>query len=112
MEDRTTRYLAKTHGLRLDRVDDAFAAIGSGLAGCVYTMDDLSVELFDLGNGVLGEILQKFVNYRFRAAIVLPEEHSFGLRVTELAREHRNHPAVRMVTNLDEAIDWLESEGC
>jgi hypothetical protein len=57
----------------------------------------------------LGSIFQKLVNYRFTVAIVLPADHGFGPRVTELAREHRHHPVIRFFATLDEAEAWAKN---
>jgi hypothetical protein len=65
------------------------ACFGSG--GLILTETDVSPEFFDLRTGLAGELIQKFINYRIRVAIVLPEPRAYGERFTELAREHSSH---------------------
>ena len=102
-----TSLLARDAGLRLDSEQDALDVMGSGLSACIFTANELHPEFFDLANGIAGGIFQKFVNYGYRIAIVLPEEHGLGPRITELAREHAQHPLIRFVTDEAEAVDWL-----
>ena len=102
-----SRLLASENGLKLFSVDDAMDVISSGLSGCILETSDLSPEFFHLSNGLAGEVFQKFVNYRFRVAFILPNDHGLGDRVTELAREHARHACVRFVTSQQEAFEWL-----
>src|SRR5262245_36595673 len=78
-----------------------------GADGLILTEDDLSPEFFDLTSGLAGELLQKFVNYRLRVALVLPNPASYGERFIELAREHASHSIVRFVRSRGEAEAWL-----
>ena len=104
-----SRRLAARLRLRLDEPSDALAALGAGQEGLIFLPSDLNPEFFELANGLAGEVFQKFVNYRQRAAFVLPEDHGLGDRVTELVRDHRRHPCVRFFASAEEAEDWLES---
>jgi hypothetical protein len=98
--------MAKDHGLRLHSVDDAFTTMGSGVKRCVFTTDDISEEFFDLSSGLAGDIFQKLMNYRHQIAIVIPVDHNYGKRITELAREHAMHPVIRFFKSIDETLDW------
>lgn len=100
--------MAKDHGLCLRAVSDALDVIASGLPGCIFTESDLAADFFDLRNGMAGEIFQKFVNYNFRAAFVVPAGHDHGDRVTELIRDHKRHSAVRFFGTMEEASLWLQ----
>lgn len=99
--------LASENNLALCSEEDALNTIVSGLTGCVFTTNELSSEFFDLSTGVAGAAFQKFVNYQFPVAIILPENHNYGIRVTELVRDHRSHPYVRFYNTIDEANKWL-----
>lgn len=103
-----TSFMAKDHGLYLGSPADALDAIGSGLPGCIFTESDLSPDFFDLRNGIAGEVFQKFVNYHFRAAFIVPKEHQYGERVTELIRDHRDHASVRFFETIEAAEGWLK----
>lgn len=102
---------ASGHNLKLTGVQDVYDIIGSGLPGLIFTMDDLSPVLFNLSNGILRECFQKLVNYRFPIAIVFPETHPYGERITELAREHARHPLIRFCKTNEEAERWMGEQG-
>lgn len=99
---------AKDHNLFLKQPADALNAIGSGVSGCIFTEEDIADDFFDLKNGLAGEVFQKFVNYNFLAAFIVPETHNYGERVTELIRDHKRHSVVRFFTHSDEAVKWLQ----
>lgn len=99
--------MASDNGLKLHSVQDALDILSSGLPACILTADDLGDDFLDLRSGVAGETFQKFVNYGFRVALVLPEPSQFGPRIEELAREHASHPCVRIVRTVEEAASWL-----
>ena len=99
--------LAKDNNLKLSSINDAMDIMSSGLDCCLFTVDDIAPEFFKLSNGVAGEVFQKFVNYQFRVALVIPSDHSFGDHVTELVRDHKRHSVVRFFESIDEAREWL-----
>lgn len=99
--------LARDHGLRLARPDDVLDVIGSGVERCIFTLDDLPADFFDLKNRLAGEVFQKLVNYRCQVAIIVPADHGLGERVTELAREHAHHPVVRFFPSIEAALAWV-----
>ena len=76
--------------------------------GLIISEDDLGQDFFDLRTGLAGELIQKFVNYRTRLAIVIATLDGHGERFSELAREHATHPTVRFVRNLDDAMRWMQ----
>jgi len=78
-----------------------------GSQGLILTEHDLGPEFFDLHTGIAGELFQKFINYRVRLAIVLPDPDTYGDRFSELAREHSSHGIVRFLRSLNEATEWL-----
>jgi hypothetical protein len=90
-------------------IPDAIAAClgAEGIEGIILTEDDLAREFFDLRSGLAGELFQKFVNYRLRVAIVLPDPEAYGERISELAFEHKSHNMIRFVRSKDEAETWL-----
>jgi hypothetical protein len=98
---------ARDNGLRLRDADDALDVLSSDLPGCIFTVEDLPDHFFELSNGLAGEVFQKFVNYNYRIAIVLPHDHKLGARVTELVYDHRTHPCIRFFSDESEAQDWL-----
>ena len=101
--------LARDNNLQLNNVDDALSVIGSGLLGCIFTVSELGTDFFDLSNRIAGDVFQKFATYRYPIAIVLPDNHGLGDRVTELAREYAKHNCIRFCTTEDQAQIWLKS---
>jgi hypothetical protein len=75
--------------------------------GLVLDEKDLSADFFDLGTGFAGTVLQKFVTYRTRLAVIVRDPSSYGSRFSEMAHEHRTHPAVRFFGSEQQARQWL-----
>jgi len=99
--------LASDNNLVLHSTNDALDVLSSGLSGCIFTPEDLHPNFFDLSNRIAGDVFQKFVSYDFRVAFVVPTNHAYGDRVTELMREHRNHSCVRFFSSIEDANAWL-----
>jgi hypothetical protein len=70
--------------------------------------EDLGPQFYDLRTGLAGELFQKVVNYRGRLAIVIRDASIYGDRFSELAYEHRNHPAIRFFAERAPALQWLQ----
>lgn len=100
--------MAEDHGLYLETVADALDVIGSGLPSCIFTESEVCPNFFDLRNGIAGEVFQKFVNYNFRVAFIIPSEHRHGTRVSELIRDHKRHSSVRFFESVEDAVSWLQ----
>ena len=101
--------MASDHGFYLQSASDALDVIGSGQAGCIFTETDCVAGFFDLRNGIAGEVFQKFVNYNFQAAFIVPPHHHYGDRVSEMIKDHRSHANVRFFHSAKEAEQWLSS---
>lgn len=104
--------IAGSVGIRIASAADVSDALGAcfGSAGLILTEAELAPACFDLRTGLLGELMQKFVNYRVRLALVVPDPRRHGPRFVELAREHRTHALIRFVPSSDAAMEWLASE--
>jgi len=96
----------------LRSLEDLSEALSISLehGGAIVTEQNLSPDFFNLRTGFAGELLQKFVNYRARLAIVLPDTTAHGERFAELVYEHRRHPAVRFFANVHDAQEWLRPQ--
>jgi len=112
MSDANTIVIAADSGISIRSLDDISEAVGTciGSKGLVLTEEELSPDFFDLRTGLAGELFQKFMNYRLRLAIVLPDPHRYGERFSELAYEHRSHNTIRFVSSTSEARSWLHSQ--
>lgn len=101
--------IASDAGISIRSFGDISDAISAcfGAEGLLLTEDDLSKEFFDLRSGLAGELFQKLINYKVRAAIVLPDPEAYGERFSELAFEHKTHNMIRFARSKDEAKAWL-----
>ena len=90
-----------------DALDVVSCIIENQLPGLIFEMEDISPDFFCFSNGIAGDILQKFTNYHARIGIVLPKNHNLGVRVTELAAEHKSHSNVRFFSSRSESAEWL-----
>ena len=111
MTDESKILIASESGIAIRSFEDISDAIGRciGRSGLILTEDDLGLEFFDLRSGFAGELLQKFVNYKIRVAIVVGDPTAYGERFVELAYEHRSHNMIRFVSSVGEARSWLGS---
>jgi uncharacterized protein DUF4180 len=102
--------VASDSGISIRSFSDISDALGDciGAKGLILTANDLAREFFDLRSGLAGELFQKFINYRIRVAIVLPDPEAYGERFSELAYEHRSRDMIRFVLSRDEAKAWLQ----
>jgi transcriptional regulator with XRE-family HTH domain len=111
MSEQSMIIIASEAGIAIRSVRDISDAIGAcfGAAGIVFVAEDFGPAFFDLRTGLAGELFQKLMNYRVRAAIVLPHPEAHGERFRELAYEHRSHDAIRFVSSRAEADAWLRA---
>lgn len=105
--------IAAEAGIAIRSMRDIADAIGAcfGADALLLTEAELGPAFFDLKSGLAGELLQKFVNYRMRVAIVVPDPAVHSTRFRELAYEHQSHPLIRFVRSQDEADAWLRLSG-
>ena len=64
----------------------------------------ITSDFFDLKNGIAGEILQKFSNYRMPLAIVGDFTRHKGNSIKDFIRESNQRKQVIFVDSVDEAI--------
>lgn len=102
-------------GAVLAEVRDALDLVGtaafSGVELIVLAVDQLAPEFFDLKSGLAGEVIQKFVNYRVRLAIVgeIGGDVSEALRAFIVESNRGRH--VAFVTDLQSALAALGPGG-
>ena len=68
---------------------------------------NLTPDFFDLKNGLAGEILQKFSNYRIRLAIVGDFSAYTSKSMTDFIYESNNGKQVNFLTTLENALEKL-----
>jgi PadR family transcriptional regulator AphA len=95
--------------VRILALSDIAEALSASVetGGLILDETDLSRDFFELRTGFAGEVLQKFVNYRARLAIVVSDAAVYGSRFSELVYEHRNHRSVRFFGSAQLARQWL-----
>jgi len=71
----------------------------------------LSEDFFKLKTGVAGAILQKFINYSVKTAIIIPDQSEFGPRFRELVSEANKGNQYRIFANCMEAEKWFLKGG-
>jgi hypothetical protein len=111
MSEERTIVVASEAGIAIRSLGEIGDALSEcfGTAGLLLTEADLTPAFFDLKSGFAGELMQKFVNYQIRLAIVVPDPAAYGDRFRELAYEHRSHSIVRFLPSRAEAEAWLRS---
>jgi hypothetical protein len=72
----------------------------------LFERESLPDEFYDLRTGFAGAVLQKFSNYRVKAAIITREDKLTG-RFAELALEANRGKWFRIFSNRSEAEKWL-----
>jgi PadR family transcriptional regulator AphA len=98
--------------LLLEREKDAVTLIGlcgeqSAERLLIYA-GNLSESFFDLKSGLAGAILQKFVNYHMKVALVIPSDFIQG-RFRDFVLEANRGNQFRAFQEKDEAEAWLTS---
>ena len=73
----------------------------------VIHQEALSESFFDLKTKAAGNIIQKFVNYGIKAAVVIPQETVQNERFKEMALEINKGNHFRMYESKEEAEKWL-----
>lgn len=93
----------------IQSASDISAALSASVerGGLVLDEKDIAPAFFDLKTGFAGQVLQKFVSYRTKLAVIVRDPASYGPRFSELTYEHRIHPTVRFFNVEQSARTWL-----
>ena len=90
-----------------DALDLIATASYNDAVAVVIPMDLLAPDFFSLKTGLAGELLQKFVNYRMRAAIVGDFSAFNSESLAAFIRESNRGRHVFFKNSLDEAVSLL-----
>jgi hypothetical protein len=94
-------------------VEDAIDLLGNvyyqGFDNIIIHEKNLTAEFFNLGNGIAGEVLQKFSNYRIRLAIVGDFSKFTKKSIKSFIFESNNARKINFVCSLAEAINILSN---
>jgi hypothetical protein len=95
-------------GVLVSSAADALDVLaGVGCDRVILHAANLSPDFFRLATGVAGEIMQKFVNYRVRLAVVGGVGDTRSEALQALVRESRRGGPVVFADTLEDAIDRL-----
>lgn len=96
--------IIKTAQDGLDLLGDAYY---QGYDKMILHMKNITPSFFDLKNGLAGEVLQKFSNYRVRL-VVLGDFSKFDSKsLNDFIRESNNGKLINFLNSRDEAISKL-----
>lgn len=79
-----------------------------GFDKVIIHQKNLSPDFFNLSNGMAGEILQKFSNYRVRLVIVGDFSAHVGKSIKDFIRESNRLKQVNFLASTEEAISALQ----
>ena len=88
----------------LDLLGDAYY---QGYDKMILNMKNITPSFFDLKNGLAGEVLQKFSNYKVRLVILGDFSKFESKSLNDFIRESNNGKQVNFLTSKDEAINRL-----
>lgn len=111
-QGRSYLYIASS-GPLMHRERDANDIISLCIENDVNTVvldgEKLSDEFIMLKTGVAGAVLQKFVNYNIKVAVVIKSGQEFPDRFKEMILEQHKGSAFRIFTQLEDAVNWVTS---
>lgn len=97
--------------IEIHSASDALDLLGNiyyqGFSRLIIREENISEDFFDLKNGMAGEILQKFSNYRMSLAIVGEFSKYTKKSIRDFIRESNRMGHINFATTLSEAIDIL-----
>ncbi|ROR23924.1 uncharacterized protein DUF4180 [Mobilisporobacter senegalensis] len=70
-------------------------------------MDALSDDFFKLRTGLAGSILQKFVNYNIKIAVVITDTDKVKGKFKDLLVESNNGNDFRVFNSKNKALNWI-----
>lgn len=80
----------------------------TGCSAMVLRKEQLVEEFFRLSSGIAGEVLQKFVNYQMRLAIVGDFSHYTSKPLRDFIYESNNGTQVGFQPTVEAALAWLD----
>jgi PadR family transcriptional regulator, regulatory protein AphA len=90
-----------------DALDLCVACIENNTNLLLLHAEILSDDFFKLKTGLAGQMLQKFVNFHVKVAVILPNEYKINGKFKELLAESNKGNDFRTFNNMAEAEKWL-----
>jgi hypothetical protein len=100
----SSEYLIRTEQEAIDLIA---ACIENGTNLIMITSEALSDDFFRLGTGLAGGVLQKFANYRIKAAVVIDDNEKIKGKFKELIAESNKGNNFGVFDNQEKAESWL-----
>jgi len=101
----------KAEGLVIQSAEEGLDLLGNtyyqGFERMIVHAENITPEFFDLKNGLAGEILQKFSNYRMRLVIVGDFSVYTGKAITDFIFESNKGKQVNFLSSVAEAVEKL-----
>ncbi len=95
----------------IEKAEDGLDLLGNlyyqGFDRIIVHEKNITPAFFDLKNGIAGEILQKFSNYRVRLAIVGDFSPYTSTSITDFMYESNNGKQVNFLGTVEEALGKL-----
>lgn len=95
----------------INNVEDGLSLLGNlyyqGFDKIIIYERNITPDFFDLKNGIAGEILQKFSNYRIRLAIIGDFSKYTGKSVTAFINESNKNKHIVFVNSIAEGLNML-----
>ncbi|EPY2308010.1 DUF4180 domain-containing protein [Clostridium sporogenes] len=92
---------------------DVLDFIGICVENDIYKLvlhgDILSEAFFNLKTGLAGMVLQKFINYHIKVAVILENEEKFNDRFKEMIMESNKGNHFRIFKNIADAEIWISN---
>lgn len=86
----------------------ATARYETGCSAMILRKEQLDEAFFRLSSGVAGEVLQKFVNYQMRLAIVGDFSHYTSKPLRDFIYESNQGTQIGFQPTVEAALAWLE----
>lgn len=100
-----------TEGYLIEKAEDGLDLLGNlyyqGFDRIIIHEKNIIPVFFDLKNGMAGEILQKFSNYRVRLAIVGDFSNYTSKSITDFMYECNNGRQVNFLDSVEKALNKL-----
>ncbi len=97
-----------TDDLVIKTADDGLSLLGDlyyqGFDKIIIHRKNISADFFDLKNGMAGEVLQKFSNYRVKLAIVGDFVNNISKSLRDFVYESNRHGQTTFVSTVAEAL--------
>lgn len=90
-----------------DVLDIVGTCFGDNCSHVILHGEVLSEDFFNLKTKVAGMMLQKFINYHIKVAVILPNDEKIKGRFGEMVSETNKGKDFRVFKNVEEAEKWL-----